>query len=509
MFQHYRLYRWLQVEVVAAIVAWGLSAVCQDNLGTQWLDSIYLRNTTGELANRLSPGAQIYPPGSDGFAQATLRWSAFDAPGINLVVAPSVEDDVAEIVKYANEKNIPYIAIAGGHGAIITLSQISDGIGIWMHQLNTIKINEDSAQIGGGALSKTVTHALWAAGKQTVTGGCECTSLLGPGLGGGHGILQGRHGLVSDQFISMNIVLASGDITTIDNTSDLWWAVQGAGHNFGIVTSVTMKIYDVQHPDWAYEMFTFTSDKVEVFYDSLNVHLLNNGSPPVNILNYGFFTNIPEINSKPITMFWILQEGATSVDSVYTKPFHELGPSTTGTGSGIYLDVPRWIGWDSEAAPCQHRGLANTRFPIDIKEYNVQSMREVYDLFADVTHKTPELNGSHFLFEGYPLKGVKAIPGESTAYPFRDDNILVSPVINWVPSGPEIDMKATDFGKSLRKILYEGTGRSELHTYVNYAFGDETRENWYGYEQERQQRLLALKNKYDPHHKFSFYAPIG
>ncbi|KAI8945998.1 putative FAD-dependent oxygenase, partial [Xylaria longipes] len=496
------------MEVIAAAVAWGLSAVCQNNLAAQWLGPICPRDTVAGLVYRLSPGAQIYSPGSDGFTQATSRWSAFEAPTISLVVVPSIEDDVAEIVKYANEKNISYTAVAGGHGAIITESRMKNGIGIWMHQLNTIEIGEDSARIGGGALSKTVTHALWAAGKQTVTGICECTSLLGPGLGGGHGLLQGRHGLVSDQFISMNIVLASGAIKTIDKTSDLWWAIQGAGHNFGIVTSVSIRIYDIKYPDWAYETFTFTSDKVERFYENLNVHLLNNGSPPVNIMNYGFLMNIPEMDSKPITMFWILQEGATSVDSVYTKPFHELGPTTTDAGSGTYLDVPRWAGMDNDAVPCQHSGLANTRFPIDIQAYNVQSMRKVYDLFADITQKTPELNGSFFLFEGYPLKGVKAIPSESTAYAFRDDNLLVAPVVSWVPSGQEIAKKATDFGKSLRQILFEGTGRSELHSYVNYAFGDETPQNWYGYEQQRQQRLLALKNEYDPHHKFSFYAPI-
>ncbi|KAI0182686.1 hypothetical protein EV127DRAFT_465415 [Xylaria flabelliformis] len=496
------------MEAVIAVLAWGLSSLCQDSHATQWLPPICPLNATAELASRLSANAQIYFPGSDGFTEATIRWSSFEAPGINLVVVPSVEHDVAETVKYANQKNIPYIAVSGGHGAIITESKVKNGIEIWLHQLNTVEIGKDSAKIGGGALSKTVTHALWTAGKQTVTGGCECTSLLGPGLGGGHGLLQGRHGLVSDQFISMNIVLASGDIQILDETSDLWWAIQGAGHNFGIVTSVTMRIYDIHHPNWAYEMFTFTIDKVEGLYNKLNVHLLNNGSPPVNIFNYGFIMNNPDIDSNPVTMFWILQEGATSVDSVYTKPFHELGPTTMGAGSGTYLDVPRWIGWDDDAAPCQHSGLANTRYPIDIQSYNVQSMRKLYDLFTDVTKKTPELNGSHFLFEGYSLKGVKAVPSESTAYPFRDDNLLVAPVISWVPSGQDIAQKAINFGKSLRQILYEGTGRSELHTYVNYAFGDETLMNWYGYDKQRQDRLLVLKNKYDPHHKFSFYAPI-
>ena len=52
-------------------------------------------------------------------------------------------------------------------------------------------------------------------------------------------------------------------------------------------------------------------------------------------------------------------------------------------------------------------------------------------------------------------------------------------------------------------------GRDEFHAYVNYAFGTETNEEMYGYEQWRQDRLLALKDKYDPQRRFSFYAPIA
>lgn len=117
---------------------------------------------------------------------------------------------------------------------------MKNGINIWMTKLNSVEIAKDgkTAKIGGGALAHKVTNTLWAAGKQTVTGACECVSLLGPGLGGGHGWLQGRHGLVSDNFVSMNIVLADGTTKFVDAQSepDLWWALQGAGHNFGIVT---------------------------------------------------------------------------------------------------------------------------------------------------------------------------------------------------------------------------------------------------------------------------------
>lgn len=48
-----------------------------------------------------------------------------------------------------------------------------------------------------------------------------------------------------------------------------------------------------------------------------------------------------------------------------------------------------------------------------------------------------------------------------------------------------------------------------MHTYVNYAHGDETLEELYGYDHAwRVARLKLLKDKYDPTGKFDFYAPI-
>ena len=80
-----------------------------------------------------------------------------------------------------------------------------------------------------------------------MTGACECVGLTAVALGGGHGFLQGYHGLLSDQILSVRLVLANGTAITVSSTShpDLFWALQGAGHNFGVVVSFEWKIYDV------------------------------------------------------------------------------------------------------------------------------------------------------------------------------------------------------------------------------------------------------------------------
>ena len=135
-----------------------------------------------------------------------------------------------------------------------------------------------------------------------MTGTCECVSLLGPALGGGHGWLQGHHGLIADQFVSMNVVLADGSLQTIDATSDLFWAMKGAGANFGIVTSLTSKIYNIQYSNWAIDTLIFSGEKVEVVYQAANDYLLKNGTQPADVINWSYWLNIPAIDLNNVSI---------------------------------------------------------------------------------------------------------------------------------------------------------------------------------------------------------------
>ena len=91
------------------------------------------------------------------------------------------------------------------------------------------------------------------------TGACGCVGMMGPGLGGGFGRYQGYFGLVQDNIIDMNVVLADGSMVTVSECSysDLYWGMRGAGHNFGIVTSYSFKIYDQPVEDWFVQTLIF------------------------------------------------------------------------------------------------------------------------------------------------------------------------------------------------------------------------------------------------------------
>lgn len=52
-----------------------------------------------QLACNLSPGAQIYLPGSKGFNSLVARWSNLSMPVANVVVVPATENDVVQTVR--------------------------------------------------------------------------------------------------------------------------------------------------------------------------------------------------------------------------------------------------------------------------------------------------------------------------------------------------------------------------------------------------------------------------
>lgn len=135
-----------------------------------------------------------------------------------------------------------------------------------------------------------------------VTVACECVSVAGPLLGGGHGILQARHGLAADNLVSARVVLADGSAVDVSAKEhpDLFWAVRGAGHNFGILTSLDIKTYDVG-ARWTLTTLSFTRDRLEALFNTWN-ELMEKHEDPGMLALLGAMVRNPSLDSRHVSI---------------------------------------------------------------------------------------------------------------------------------------------------------------------------------------------------------------
>ncbi|KAJ0271239.1 hypothetical protein CBS470a_013211 [Colletotrichum nupharicola] len=344
---------------------------------------------------------------------------------------------------------------------------------------NQVEIAEDgkTATLGGGASVKTVVNALWAAGKQT------------------------------NQVISARIVLPSGEAVTAseETNPDLFWALQGAGHNFGIVTEWEYRVYDIKNNAWGYSIFIFLAEHLEEVMEVTNKMM---ETQPPEIAHWIYFINLPDIDpERPIIWYAIINDGSESDTVEYAKPLFDIEHVSAESGSTPMPDLAVKVFTSENSLGCA-KGNTGLRYPIGLKIYDLPAIRKVFDDMTEMSLTVPELAGSFFMLEGYSTQGVKAIDEKSSAFPHRDDDLLVTPYVVYKPNA-SLDALAQDYGERLRGHLLKASDDPErLRAYVNYAHGDESLESVYGWEEWRLEKLRALKKKWDPENRMRFYNPI-
>lgn len=199
-------------------------------------------------------------------------------------------------------------------------------------------------------------------------------------------------------------------------------------------------------------------------------------------------------------------EGQPHLAEEMQVAYRAVGPVHTDSKQVIYPEIPplMYIGMDDIG--CLRNRNSFLRAPIGLKEYNIPAQRAVYDMFNDLT-AIPAFNASLFAFEGYLLRAVKAVPAENAAFPDRHNDLMVSPIVIY-EADVSLDDQAVTAAHEMRDVLQASTGVNTSVAYVNYADWTESAEEIYGIEPWRLERLRELKKSYDPHGRFSFYAPI-
>ncbi|KAK3987324.1 FAD-binding domain-containing protein [Cladorrhinum sp. PSN332] len=463
------------------------------------------------LATQLSPNASIVFPEDPLFDLVQQRWQAYSRPTYSLIVQAATEQDVKTTVVFANKHSLPFLAVGGAHGATSSLGQLQGGIAISLANLKGISLSAtgDYADMQPGLTNGELIRYLWPRGKQTVTGNCMCTGVTGIMLGGGHGFLQGLYGLMTDQILEARVVLSNGRqvVASPKSNPDLFWAIRGAGHNFGIVTGLKYKVYDAI-PQWTIATIILTQDKLEQVFEVANTLIPVENHPPQLVFTYRLI-RLPFIDPNNASiLIYVIYGGPSAELASHLAPFLALGPANVTTLADIaYPDVFNGRGDESSPNTCA-KGWYRTVAGNYLKRFNTTAIRQVHAVFTNITTKYPDIAGrSIYVFEEYGYQGVTAVPSDSTAFPSRAYPILGAPFWGYIDASYSSDLIRAS--KEIRKILLAGDGATKLHSYVNYASGDETAsENYGGDDPWRLNKLKDLKQRYDSKGRFSFYAPI-
>jgi len=154
--------------------------------------------------------------------------------------------DVRTAVKLARAERLPISIRGGGHG--VAGNAVCDGgVMIDLSAMKDIRVDPQAGLVvaGPGVLWGEFDRATQAHGLATTGGQVSHTGIAGLTLGGGIGYLMGKHGAACDNVLSLDVVTADGEsvIAGEDQNPDLFWAMRGAGQNFGIVTSFQYRVH--------------------------------------------------------------------------------------------------------------------------------------------------------------------------------------------------------------------------------------------------------------------------
>src|SRR5215467_5656474 len=212
--------------------------------------SVFDIHTTSELTaahelRALMQGSVVLR-GDDDYPRARKIWNRAVENQPALFAVCETTADVQAAVRVASRHGLPLSVRGGGHDWVGRALR-PDGLVIDLSTMRQIIVDPHSrvATVPGGAKANEVAAAAGAHGLVAALGNCGTVGMAGLSLGGGYGPLSGTCGLAADNLLGADIVLADGRRVTTgpDAEPELFWALRGGGGNFGVVTSLRVRLH--------------------------------------------------------------------------------------------------------------------------------------------------------------------------------------------------------------------------------------------------------------------------
>ncbi|RYP19810.1 hypothetical protein DL765_003156 [Monosporascus sp. GIB2] len=452
-----------------------------------------------------SSGTTLSFPGSESFTSSTERWTIFEAPTYAAAIKPATEADVVQAVNLATANGIPFLATGGRHGYTTTLGAIQNGLAIDLSHFGTVLVDKAAGTltIGAGVRFRDIYDPVFDAGFEIQTGTASCPGMIGLTLGAGVGPWNGVHGLLIDALVSLRVVTANGTIVEAskDRNPDLFWALRGAGANFGIVTYATYKLQRQVNQGQIFSGdFVIPAEQNGPYFRLLEAYDGGRLSDKLSIstfMSYNLSTGVPQITAN-----WAylgpVEEGYEAL-----APVLNLKPIIGGLRVYPWNTFIRTVAGGADAYLCLDGQLRDI-YTVNARNISASTYQIVFRKMSAFFDKYPTARASTIRIAMLPNQATLAVPDDETAYPWRDTLAYIDIILSWDGTNCAAAVKAgaESLGRAVRDDLAATSGYPTLAVYVNSAHGDESLESIYG--ASKLQRLSALKKDWDPTNVFAF-----
>jgi FAD/FMN-containing dehydrogenase len=430
--------------------------------------------------NLLLTGSEAYDK-----ARRVLNKSIDKYPA--LIVQPSGVADVQGAVNFARERGLLLAVKCGGH-SFSGKSTCEGGMQIDLSNFRGVRIDPNSrtAYVDGGSHLGDLDHESMAQGLVTTAGTVSHTGVGGLTLGGGFGRVARRFGLALDN-VKGDIVTANGSLrhASAEENPDLYWAVRGGGGNFGVVTSFEFQLHPMQRQiiggeviyplSAARDLMRFYGDYCKTMPDDLYLD---------------FVMIAPPKNADPVAMLHACYSGPAERADKVLAPLAEVGtPLANNLKPMDYVAIQS--SWDN-ADPRNGGDYLKSGFTREITD-------DLVDALVDNFEPHPDRTTQVF----YQCSGgaIARVPDDATAFAHRYASHSVFTVVTW-ETGVDRDPHVRYIRKFWNEVAPHTRGfyTNEIADEAQSIVNDNYFDNF--------DRLLKLKNEYDPTNLFRLNANI-
>jgi FAD/FMN-containing dehydrogenase len=425
------------------------------------------------------------------YDSARAVWNAMVDHRPAVIVRCQDVDDIRRAVDFAHENRM-LVAIRGGGHNIAGKASCDSGLVIDLSGMKTVQVEPEqrTARVAPGATLADFDREAQAHGLATPLGINSTTGVAGLTLGGGFGWLSRRYGLTVDNLISAEVVTADGNLRVASDTEnpDLFWALQGGGGNFGVVSSFEFRLHPVGPDVYSGLVVYSLDDAPEVLRqwrdfaatapDDLTVWAILRKAPPLPFL--------PEaVHGTNVVAFPVLYSGSPEEGERLADPVRHFGKPL-----GEHLGAQPYAAFQSAFDPLLTPGARNYW-----KSHDLEALPdEAIDKAVALARELPSDSCEVFMAQ---LGGaVSRVPETATAYAGRGAAFIVNVHGRW--DTPEEDNACVAWS---RHVFAELAPFATGNAYVNFLTEDESARVPAAYG-PNYARLLEVKRRYDPENLF-------